>query len=465
MTTISFVFVPFTFIFNDVANIYVYLQVMLAVLILWIICKKKDPNGKCKLTQEEEVALISKWQPFPLVKPAPKTHRGYDTRVAESKIGKNITVNGINCLNLSSHDFLGFNEEKVIENSTIQSIRKYGIGSCGPRGFFGTVDVHLELEERLAKFMDLEEAVVYAYGFSTISSAIPAYAKRGDVIFVDEEVNFSIQKGLDASRSEIKYFKHNNMKDLEGLLLKQAELDLKNTKKAAKTRRFLVIEGIYMKTGKLCNLPELVLLSKKYKLRMFIDESISFGTLGKNGKGVTEHFNIPVTEVDLIMASLEMSVASVGGFCVGSSFIVEHQRLSGLGYCFSASLPPLLTSAAIKALDILENSPQIVIELQNVCCTFHQYLLNSNILMNFFTLIGDDISPIKHLVLRNDRNNFQDLGLVVSKCEHMNLAITEMAYLDAEKKKPLPSIKLAVSRLFTNDDLIRVINILEKSVS
>nr|XP_024217132.1 serine palmitoyltransferase 1 [Halyomorpha halys] len=394
---------------------------MLAVLILWIICKKKDPNGKCKLTQEEEVALISKWQPFPLVKPAPKTHRGYDTRVAESKIGKNITVNGINCLNLSSHDFLGFNEEKVIENSTIQSIRKYGIGSCGPRGFFGTVDVHLELEERLAKFMDLEEAVVYAYGFSTISSAIPAYAKRGDVIF--------------------------------------------NTKKAAKTRRFLVIEGIYMKTGKLCNLPELVLLSKKYKLRMFIDESISFGTLGKNGKGVTEHFNIPVTEVDLIMASLEMSVASVGGFCVGSSFIVEHQRLSGLGYCFSASLPPLLTSAAIKALDILENSPQIVIELQNVCCTFHQYLLNSNILMNFFTLIGDDISPIKHLVLRNDRNNFQDLGLVVSKCEHMNLAITEMAYLDAEKKKPLPSIKLAVSRLFTNDDLIRVINILEKSVS
>lgn len=461
MTTMGFIFLPLTFIFNDVANIYVYLQIMLALLILWIIFKKKDPNGKCKLTQEEEAELISQWQPFPLVKPAPKSHRGYDKRVTEGKIGKFITVNGTTCLNLSSHDFLGFSEETAIENSAIESVRKYGIGSCGPRGFFGTVDVHLELEERLAKFMDLEEAVVYAYGFSTISSAIPAYAKRGDVIFVDEEVNFAIQKGLDASRSEIKYFKHNDMEDLEALLLKQAQLDSKNKKKAAKTRRFLVIEGIYMKTGRVCNLPELVSLSKKYKLRIFIDESISFGTLGKNGKGVTEHFNIPVTEVDLIMASLEMSAASVGGFCVGSSFIVEHQRLSGLGYCFSASLPPLLTTAAIKALDILENRPQIVGELQKVCCNFHQYLLKSDILMNCFTIIGDDISPIKHLVLKN---NTHDLGSIISKCENMNLAITETAYLDAEKKEPIPSIKLAISRLFTNDDLIKVINILEKSV-
>ncbi|CAH1393105.1 unnamed protein product [Nezara viridula] len=464
MTAMSFVFIPFTFIFNDVASIYVYLQIMLALLILWIIFKKKDPNGKCKLTQEEEAELISKWQPFPLVKPAPKSHRGYDKRVTEGKIGKYINVNGINCLNLSSHDFLGLNEEKIIESSAIESIRKYGIGSCGPRGFFGTVDVHLELEERLAKFMDLEEAVVYAYGFSTISSAIPAYAKRGDVIFVDEEVNFAIQKGLDASRSEIKYFKHNDMKDLEELLLKQAQLDSKNTKKAARTRRFLVIEGIYMKTGRLCNLPELVSLSKKYKLRIFVDESISFGTLGKNGKGVTEHFNIPVTDVDLIMTSLEMAAASVGGFCVGSSFIVEHQRLSGLGYCFSASLPPLLTTAAIKALDILENRHELIDELQNVCCTFHQYLLKSDIIMNCFTLIGDDISPIKHLRLRNNGNNVQDLGSIISKCEHMNLAITDTAYLDIEKKTPIPSIKLAINRLLTNDDLIRVINILEKAV-
>lgn len=111
----------------------------------------------------------------------------------------------------------------------------------------------------------------------------------------DEAVNFAIQKGLDASRSSIVYFKHNDAKDLERLLLEQEKRDLKNPKKAQKTRRFLVAEGIYMNTGELCPLPELVELRKKYKLRLFLDESVSFGTLGRTGRGLTEHFDVCVS--------------------------------------------------------------------------------------------------------------------------------------------------------------------------
>lgn len=117
-----------------------------------------------------------------------------------SPIGRRVKIDGLDCLNLATNNFLGLLENDYIKERATETIRKYGVGSCGPRGFYGTVDVHLELEERLAKFMNMEEAIVYSYGFSTIASAIPAYCKQKDIVFADEKVNFSIQKGLDASR-------------------------------------------------------------------------------------------------------------------------------------------------------------------------------------------------------------------------------------------------------------------------
>ncbi|KAL1130252.1 hypothetical protein AAG570_013190, partial [Ranatra chinensis] len=352
-----------------------------------------------------EEKLIEEYSPEPLIV-NPSTFPG-TSKIIHGKVGKHVEVNGQKCLNLATHNYLGLAQNEEVERSAIKSVSKYGVGSCGPRGFYGTVDVHLELEERLAKFMNMEEAVVYSYGFSTLASAIPAYSKRGDIIFVDNSVNFAIQKGLDASRSEIKYFRHNDTEHLEFLLKEQAGIDLKNRRKADKTRKFLIVEGIYMNTGEICPLPELIELRKKYKLRIFIDESISFGTLGQTGRGVTEYYNIPIIEVDLIMGSLEWALASVGGFCVGSSFIVEHQRLSGLGYCFSASLPPLLTSAAIVALDILEHHPQIVSDLKKLSSTFQTELENSKI-MDVFKLSGHPHSPVKHISLKTSRLSYDE---------------------------------------------------------
>lgn len=212
-----------------------------------------------------------------------------------------MTVDGKECLNLGTHNYLGLSDSTELIETAVETIKKYGVGSCGPRGFYGTVDVHLELEDRLAKFMGVEEAIIYSYGFATVATAIPAYCKRNDLIFVDEQVNFAVQKGLDAARGNIQYFKHNDVEDLHNLLMKQEEVDKRNPKKAAKIRRFLIIEGIYMNTGNICPLPELLKLCKQYKLRIFIDESISFGTIGLYGRGVTEYFNIPRSEIDMIM--------------------------------------------------------------------------------------------------------------------------------------------------------------------
>lgn len=133
--------------------------------------------------------------------------------------------------------------------------------------------------------MGCEEAVLYSYGFATVSSAIPAYAKKGDVIFVDEGVNFAIQKGLQASRSRVEYFKHNDMEHLERLLLEQEQRDKKDPKKAKSVRRFIVVEGLYVNYADLCPLPKIIEFKWRFKVRVFIDESWSFGVIGKTGRG------------------------------------------------------------------------------------------------------------------------------------------------------------------------------------
>lgn len=286
---------------NTLPHYHILLETILVLWIVWFISKRRSGDHDKIPSKELVENKLAKWRPESLVPESPKNHPLLSPKHITSRIGKRVTVNGKDCLNLGTHNYLGLSDSKELIDSAEKAIKKYGIGSCGPRGFYGTVDVHLELEERLAKFMGLEEAIIYSYGFSTIASAIPAYCKRKDLIFVDEQINFAIQKGLDASRGNTHYFKHNDVQDLHNLLMKQEEIDKQNPKKAAKIKRFLIVEGIYMNTGNICPLPELLNLCKKYKLRIFIDESISFGTIGLYGKGVTEYFNIPRSEIDMIM--------------------------------------------------------------------------------------------------------------------------------------------------------------------
>lgn len=437
----------------------IYLEVSLVIALIWIIFHK---NGKKKQLSDEQLQkILDNWTPQPLVATVPEDDEALKYKLVTGRVGKRITVDGVDCLNMGSHNYLGLLEDERITISANKSVRKYGVGSCGPRGFYGTVDVHLELEERLAKFMGLEEAVVYSYAFSTIASAIPAYCKRSDIVFVDEAVCFAIQKGLDASRSKIVYFKHNDPADLEAKLEEQAKWDRKNSRKAARIRRFLVAEAIYMNTGEMCPLKELVALRSKYKLRMFLDETISFGVLG-NGKGLLEHLGVDSTEVDLISSSLEHAVASVGGFCVGSSFIVEHQRLSGLGYCFSASLPPLLTQAAITALDIFESEPNIFKELETACSLVHAWFSK----LDCFILRGDILSPVKHLYIRSEMNEEDEdklLQEIVDKCIQNCLALVKPPYLkQVEKFCPRPSIRITVNRLLTEADIQQAFKTLER---
>ncbi|CAB4030958.1 serine palmitoyltransferase 1-like, partial [Paramuricea clavata] len=307
---------------------HILFEVILVLLVFRLFRAKqyKLRESEIQLTEKEEEELIKDWKPEPLVPPN-ANHPSYviNPNIIKGKPGHQIIVNGKSCLNLATFNFLGFVGDKDIEEASIKTLRKYGVGSCGPRGFYGTIDVHLEFEKKVAEFMNTEDAIMYAYGFSTIASAIPAYSKRGDVIFCDDGVCFAIQKGVTASRSKVYWFKHNDMDDLERCLKEQEQKDMKNAKKASVTRRFLVAEGLYANYGDLAPLPKLIELKYKYKVRILLDESQSFGVLGATGRGLTEHFDVDRNDVDLISASMESSLATIGGFCCGSSFVVDHQ--------------------------------------------------------------------------------------------------------------------------------------------
>ncbi len=163
--------------------------------------------------------------------------------------------NGRTVTNLASYNFYNFNANEQIKEKAIQTLRTYGVGPCGPPQFYGTQDVHMRTEADIAAYLGTEGCIVYAQAFSTISSVIPAFCKRGDVIVADKAVNFSIRKGLEASRSNIKWFNHGDMQDLETQMRKVAQ---EQTKQKRLTRRFIVTEGLFETTGDCTDLPTLV---------------------------------------------------------------------------------------------------------------------------------------------------------------------------------------------------------------
>nr|KAG5714099.1 hypothetical protein BaRGS_020427 [Batillaria attramentaria] len=442
-------------------------EALLILLIAKLFFSKSYKPEKITLTEKEKEELIADWTPEPLAPDVPDDHpvlQAMDKYCINGPAGKTVNINGKDCINMATLNFLGFIGNKEIEEEAVKALMKYGVGSCGPRGFYGTMDVHLDLEEQLARFMQTEEAILYSYGFVTIASAIPAYSKRGDIIFADEGIGFAAQKGCVASRSTVKWFRHNDMEHLESLLKKQDEEDRKNPKKAKVTRKFLVVEGIYANFGDICPLPKLMELKWKYKLRIFLEESLSFGVLGASGRGITEHFDIPVDNIELIAASLENSMASIGGFCCGKKFIIDHQRLSGSGYCFSASQPPMVAVAATKALNLMKESPALLVKLRENCQRVHKMAQG----IDGVEVRGSPLSPVQHLQLTEpaaDRDlDISTLQMVQDMVISQGVAITPARYLEGEEHQlPQPSIRLAVSAHLSEEEIDRSMAIIKNA--
>ncbi|KAH8977004.1 serine palmitoyltransferase [Lactarius hatsudake] len=297
-----------------------------------------------QFSEKEIDELVDEWTPEPLG--VPLTH--------EEQI----------------YNFVGLAGNKVIKVRAIETLRKYGVSSCGPPGFYGTIDVHTNLERDIADFLGTEASILYSQGFSTIPCVISAFAKRGDIIVADRGVNFAIQKGLEISRSTVRWFDHNDLKGLEDVL--QSVKKERRKRRGPLTRRFIVTEGIFEKDGAMVDLPKLIELKHKYKYRLILDESISFGTVGRTGRGLTELYNVLATQIDMIIGSVANTLNSSGGFCAGS---------------LSAS----------EDINILRNTPSILSTLQENVRAIRAVLDR----VEAITIPSHPASPIIHFHLRS----------------------------------------------------------------
>ena len=450
---------------------------LLLIILYFMAQRSSKPKGQksrhVRLTEQEIDELCEEWEPEPLSGTVTAFQKEWlkSVPVVSSHGSKTVRVNGKHgVLNFCTTNFLGLADDPRIQQAGEKTIGKYGVGSCGPRGFYGTIDVHLELEEKIANFMKTEESILYSYDAATVPSIIPAFANARDIIVLDDGCCNAIRSGCTLSRAKVVTFPHNDLRKLEETL----KHIIKEEKKLDKplNRRFIVVEGIYQNTGEVAPLKEIVEIKNKYKFRLLVDESISFGVLGDTGRGAIEHFGVEPSDVEIIAASLGNSTASIGGFCAGSREIVDHQRLSGLGYCFSASLPPYLASTSMAALDIIEmEGTHRMKKLQENAKYFRQSLDSSKA---FYVAGGSAslISPLIHVRLHSsstDKTTWDDeelaLQRIVNHCldrSHVLMTVAKYSKIDSTFR-PAPSIKVTVTTEHSKGDIDQAIRALQQA--
>ncbi|KAK7852675.1 long chain base biosynthesis protein 1 [Quercus suber] len=397
----------------------------------------------------KEDELCDEWVPESLIPPITEEMQS-EPPVLESAAGVHTIINGKEVVNFASANYLGLiGHEKLLESCT-SALEKYGVGSCGPRGFYGTIDVHLDCEARIAKFLGTPDSILYSYGLSTMFSAIPAFCKKGDVVVVDEGVHWGIQNGLYLSRSTIVYFKHNDVESLRNTLEKFTA----ENQRAKKLRRYIVVEAVYQNSGQIAPLDEIIRLKEKHRFRVLLDESNSFGVLGSSGRGLTEYCGVPIDKIDIVTAAMGHALATEGGFCTGSARVIDHQRLSSSGYVFSASLPPYLASAAITAIDVLEENPGLITKLKANTALLWKGLSD----IPGLSIASNPESPIVFLKLekstgsmKNDLSLLEDIADRVLKEDSVFVVASKRSTLD---KCRLPvGIRLFVSAAHSESDL------------
>uniref|UniRef100_A0A7S4EHV8 serine C-palmitoyltransferase n=1 Tax=Pseudo-nitzschia australis TaxID=44445 RepID=A0A7S4EHV8_9STRA len=398
-------------------------------------------------------------------------------------------------LNFCNFDFLGFQTSDVLRRASTKALNKYGCGSCGPRGFYGTIDVHLQLEKNMARFCNTDQAILYSDGASACSSTVAAFAKRGDLLVVDEGVYEPLSKGVFLSRANVHWFRHNDVQDLERVLKELQATDRKLGRKPTAQRRFIVVEGLYKNLGTIAPLDKIVALKHEYKYRLILDESFSFGTLGKTGRGVLEeHGKRPMYDAEITTIALENSLGSIGGVTVGNEEVVDHQRLSAAGYCFSASAPPFTSSASVESLRLLEERPELVQRLQsNVKYTYKRLLEkveehntknndNHNTACYAYNLVvtSDSRSPI--VVLQLERESVYESAImsgIMRECLQRGVGIvaSTSAFHDNDVANTnsttttmtatvlAPCIRITVSTLHTKEDTDAAIHALIESAA
>ena len=257
-----------------------------------------------------------------------------------------VIINGKKIIMIGSNNYLGLTSHPKVKRAAIEAVEKYGSGCTGSRFLNGTLDIHEELEKRLAKFMKKEAALIFSTGFQTNLGTISTLVSKREYVITDRADHASIVDGCRLSFGKVLKFKHNDMPDLKRAL-SLCEND---------SGKFIIVDGVFSMEGDIANLPEIVGLAQKFGARLMVDDAHSIGVLGENGRGTAEHFGLE-DKVDLVMGTFSKSFASLGGFIASSEEVIHYIKHFARALIFSASMPASAVAACLAALDIIETEP------------------------------------------------------------------------------------------------------------
>lgn len=263
-------------------------------------------------------------------------------------VGAEMKIDGHSIIMLGSNNYLGLTDNPYVMDAAQKAVAKYGTGCTGSRFLNGTLDLHIELEERLAAFLRREKAITFSTGFQANLGVISTLAGREDIILVDRADHASIIDGTRMSFARVLKFRHNDMDHLRHQLEKHRD-------QAA----LIVVDGVFSMEGDLADIPGLVAAAREYGARLIIDDAHGVGTMGAHGRGTAEHYGCE-DDVDILVGTFSKSFACIGGFAAGPAKIIEYIKHTARTMIFSASLPPAAVATVLATLDILEREPELL---------------------------------------------------------------------------------------------------------
>ena len=311
-------------------------------------------------------------------------------REIESQQDTEVIIGGKKVLMFGSNSYLGLTTHPKVKEAACAAVMKYGTGCGGSRFLNGTIKLHIELEEKLADYLNKEAVLVFSTGFQSNLGAVSALTTRHDVILIDESDHASIIDGTRLSFSKIVKFRHNNMESLEK--------ELKNIE--PEKIKFIIVDGIFSMEGDIVKLPKIVELAEKYKASILVDDAHAIGVLGKLGCGTANHFGLD-DKVDLIVGTFSKSLASLGGFVASDKYTIQYLKHNARALIFSASITPASCASVIAALEIIRSEPERIDKL------WENTRLSIKTLRDMGYDIGHTETPIIPIYVRDNMKTFK----------------------------------------------------------
>jgi 8-amino-7-oxononanoate synthase len=270
-------------------------------------------------------------------------------RAIEENEGPEVRIEGRKFIMAGSNNYLGLTAHPRVKEASMNAIKKYGTGCSGSRYLTGTVDLHIELEHRIAEFLGFESVLLFSTGYQTAIGVISTLVSKGDYIILDKENHACIVNGAMMAKgafAEFVRYKHNDMDDLEKTLSRIPE----------SAGKFIVTDGVFSVTGEIVDLPNLIRVAKKYGARILVDDAHAVGVIGKGGRGTPSHYGMEA-ETDLVMGTFSKTFSSLGGFVAGPERVTNYLKHHSPAIIFSASPTPASCAAALVSLEILIEEP------------------------------------------------------------------------------------------------------------